>query len=215
MRLLRAAGHTLLHLLCGARRLGAHHAQEAVTLCTEQGFPYYLAAGAVLSGAALPEQKRQAAGSEQIRQGILAYRATGAGLLCPLWLTFLAETCGEAGQVEAGLAAVTEALTLAGQTSEALCEAELYRLKGELLLQQAPDRQSEPEACFHNALTVASHQQAKSWELRAATSLARLWQQQGKTAEARDLLTPIYDWFTEGFDTADLKDAKGLLDELA
>ncbi len=100
-------------------------------------------------------------------------------------------------------------------TGERWYEAELYRLKGELLLQQSSDNQAEAEACFQQALDVARHQQAKSFELRAATSLARLWQQQGKRQEAHDLLAPVYSWFTEGFDTADLQDAKALLDELA
>jgi predicted ATPase len=94
-------------------------------------------------------------------------------------------------------------------------EPELYRLKGELLLQQSSDNQAEAETCFHHALDIARNQQAKSWELRAATSLARLWQQQGKREEARQVLAAVYDWFTEGFDTADLQDAKSLLDELA
>ncbi len=100
------------------------------------------------------------------------------------------------------------------RTEERFCEAELYRLKGELLLQQSPDNATEAAACFHRALDVSRNQAAKSWELRAATSLARLWQQQGKTGEARALLAPVYDWFTEGFDTADLKDAKALLAQL-
>jgi len=97
------------------------------------------------------------------------------------------------------------------------CQAplELYRLKGELLLQQSSDNQAEAEHCFHHALDLARNQQAKSWELRAATSLARLWQQQGKRQEAHDLLAPVYGWFTEGFDTADLQEAKALLEELA
>ena len=99
-------------------------------------------------------------------------------------------------------------------TGERGYESELYRLKGELLLQQSSDNQAEAEACFHHALDIARSQQAKSFELRTATSLARLWQQQGKRQEAHDLLAPVYNWFTEGFDTADLKDAKALLEEL-
>ena len=110
--------------------------------------------------------------------------------------------------------ALAEALTQADKTGERWCEAELYRLKGELLLQQASDNSTEVESCFHQAIAIAQNQQAKSWELRAATSLARLWQQQGKREEAYDLLAPVYHWFSEGFDTADLQDAKALLDEL-
>ena len=108
-----------------------------------------------------------------------------------------------------------EALALVDTTGERWYEPELYRLKGVLLLQQSLDNQAEAEACFHHTLDIARNRQAKSLELRAATSLARLWQQQGKRQEAHDLLAPVYNWFTEGFDTADLKDAKALLDELA
>src|SRR5215471_17631355 len=108
-----------------------------------------------------------------------------------------------------------EALTLVNTTGEHWYESGLYRLKGELLLQQSSDNQAEAESCFHHALDIAQSQQAKSLELRTATSLARLWQQQGKRHEAHDLLAPVYNWFTEGFDTADLIDAKALLDALS
>jgi predicted ATPase len=118
-------------------------------------------------------------------------------------------------QPETGLTALAEALTLVDTTGERVWEPELYRLKGALLLQQSSDNHTEAEACFQQAITIAQSQQAKSFELRAATSLARLWQQQGKRQEAHALLAPVYEWFTEGFDTADLKDAKALLDELA
>ena len=119
------------------------------------------------------------------------------------------------GQPEAGLTALTEALTLADTTGERWYEPELHRLQGELLLQCSSDNQAEAENCFQQAITVARAQQAKSLELRATTSLARLWQQQGKRQEAYDILAPVYGWFTEGFDTADLQDAKALLDELS
>ena len=119
------------------------------------------------------------------------------------------------GQPEAGLTVLAEALTLVDTTGERWYEPELYRLKGELLLQQSSDNQAEAETCFHHALEIARNQQAKSFELRAATSLARLWQQQGKRQEAHDLLAPVYHWFTEGFDTADLQEAKALLEALA
>ena len=118
-------------------------------------------------------------------------------------------------QPETGLAVLAEALTLAETTGERWYEAELYRLKGELLLQQNSDNHTEATSCFHQAIAIAQSQQAKSWELRAAVSLARLQQQQGKPQEAHDLLASVYHWFTEGFDTADLQDAKALLDELA
>ena len=126
----------------------------------------------------------------------------------------LAEAYGEVGQTEAGLTVLAEALAVVDNTGERYWEAELYRLKGELLLRRASPTE-EVEAWFQQALDVARHQQAKSLELRAAMSLSRLWQQQGKRAEARELLAPIYGWFTEGFDTADLQEAKALLEALA
>jgi predicted ATPase len=128
----------------------------------------------------------------------------------------LAEVYGKARQTEEALNVLAEALTTVQKTGERLYEAELQRLTGELLLTQEGTRQrwEEAEQCFDAALAIARRQQAKSWELRAAMSLSRLWQQQGKRAEARDLLLPIYGWFTEGFDTADLQEAKALLEEL-
>ncbi len=123
------------------------------------------------------------------------------------------------GQIAEGFRALDEAFADIKQTGERWLEAELHRLKGELLLQQssdneAGDNQAEAESCFHQALTIAQNQQAKSWELRAATSLARLWRSQDKRRDAYDLLAPVYNWFTEGFDTADLQDAQSLLKEL-
>jgi predicted ATPase len=129
-------------------------------------------------------------------------------------LAFLAEAYGGDGQPEAGLQVLDEALAAVRDTGERMYEAELYRLKGDLLLMRSADH-TAAEACLHQALTIAGLQQAKSLELRAAMSLARLWQQQGKRDEAGALLAPIYDWFTEGFDTADLQDAKTLLTALA
>ncbi len=134
-------------------------------------------------------------------------------------LALLAEAAGKAGYAEEGLHAVAEATSIMDRTGERQNAAELYRLQGDLLLQShgqsRESRENEGEECFGKALEIARQQSAKSFEKRAATSLARLWQQQGKTAEARDLLAPVYLWFTEGFDTADLKDAKALLEELA
>jgi predicted ATPase len=132
----------------------------------------------------------------------------------PLFLILFAEAAGHAGQVEEGLRLLTEALAVLEASGRGDVLAEAYRLQGALLLRQAIPDTAQAEACFQQALAIARRQQAKSWELRAATSLARLWQQQGKRAEAYDLLAPIYGWFTEGFDTADLQEAKALLEEL-
>jgi predicted ATPase len=130
-------------------------------------------------------------------------------------LTLLAGAYGRAGQITEALATLEEALVLVHKNAERLFEAEIYRLKGELLLKQATPSEPEAEGCFHQALDIAHRQEAKSLELGAATSLARLWQRQGKRAEAHALLAPVYGWFTEGFDTADLCDARALLEELA
>jgi predicted ATPase len=153
-------------------------------------------------------------GIEQLHQGLSAVRATGAALRRPYASALLAEAYGTMGQPEAGLTVLTEALTQADKAGERWWEPELYRLKGEFLLQLSSDNQAEVETCFRHALDIARSQQAKSLELRAAMSLSRLWQQQGKRQEAHDLLAPVYNWFTEGFDTADLKDAKALIEEL-
>ncbi len=145
----------------------------------------------------------------QIRQGIDAYRATGAECGVSWFLGLLAWAYGEAGQTEEGLALLAEALDVVSKTGEHFYEAELYRLRGDLLLKI--EERGSPEACFHQAIEIARRQSAKSWELRATMSLSRLWQQQGKATEARQMLADIYGWFTEGFNTADLKEAKALL----
>jgi predicted ATPase len=139
---------------------------------------------------------------------------TGLKLYRPYFLALLAEACGQAGQLEAGLTVLAETLTLVTTTEERWWEAELYRLQGALLLQRPRPDVGQAEACFQQALEVAHHQQAKALELRAALSLARLWQGQGKQATARQLLMESYNWFTEGFDTADLQEARVLLEEL-
>ena len=191
------------------------HAEAAISLATAQGFPAWMVHGSILCGWALAQQGQAQEGIEQIHLGLTTYRATGAELYRPSWLALLAEAQGTIGEPEVGLVVLTEALTLADTTGTRWYEPEIYRLKGELLLQQSSDNQVEAESCFHHALAIARHQQAKSLELRAATSLARLWQQQGKRQEAHDLLALVYNWFTEGFDTADLQSAKALLDALA
>jgi predicted ATPase len=175
------------------------HAEAAMRLGMEQGFPLWTARGAILRGWTLAHQGQAQEGIEQMHQGLRAHRATGAESLRPYYLALLAEAHGTLGEPEAGLAVLTEALTRVDATGERWYEAELYRLKGELLLlQQNSDNQVEAEACFQHAITIARSQQAKSLELRAATSLARLWYQQGKHQEAYDLLAPVYNWFTEG-----------------
>jgi len=151
----------------------------------------------------------------QVHHGLITLRATGTEVLRPYFLGLLANECGKMGKAREGLALLDEALALVHKTGERWPEAELHRLKGELLLALSTDNQAEAEGCLHQALAVARRQQAKSLELRAATSLSRLWQQQNKRAEAHQLLAEIYGWFTVGFDTVDLQDAKVLLEALA
>jgi predicted ATPase len=166
-------------------------------------------------GWALTVQGQEGEGMAQMHHGLTAWRAMGIEAGLPYWLAMLAEAYGSTGQVEAGKCVLAEALTLVDTTEERWWEAELHRLKGELLLAQSTDNAAEAEACFHRALDIARHQQAKSLELRAATSLSRLWQHQGRRAEPRALLGQVYGWFTEGFDTPDLREAKVLLAELS
>ena len=172
-----------------------------------------------MRGWALAARGHGEEGITQIRQALAADRSTGATRDRPYNLALLAEASAQGGQTTEGLEALAEALALLATSGVRWWEAELHRLRGETSLLQRSDRapaaMGEAEACFQQALDIARRQQAKSLELRAAMSLSRLWQQQGKRAEARELLAPIYGWFTEGFDTADLQEAKALLEELS
>ncbi len=149
-----------------------------------------------------------------MQQGLSALRALKTGVALPYYLALLADMHRRSGQVETGLTVLSEAMTRVQQTGEQCWGAELYRLRGELLLARSEEAQAEAETCFQQALTIARDQQANAWELRAATSLARLWQSQGKRREAHDLLASVYAWFTEGFATVDLREAKALLEVL-
>src|SRR5262249_24342161 len=189
-------------------------AEAAIGLATAQGFPHWLAWGTVFRGWALAVLGQGEEGMGQVREGIAAWRDTGAALQVPYSYPLLAEVSAHLGHTEDGLQVLAESLTRAEHQEERWWEPEIHRLRGVLLLRQTGTPQAEAEACFQRALDVARHQEAKSLELRAAMSLARLWQQQGKRQEAHDLLVPIYGWFTEGFDTADLQEARGLLDAL-
>jgi predicted ATPase len=190
-------------------------AEEATILSLEQGLQFWASCGTILHGWALTRQKQYEVGIEKMHRGIDAWQATGAALQLTNWWALLAEAYGDISRVEEGLSMLAKALSLGGKTGERFYEAEIYRLKGKLLLQQSLENQSEAESCFHQAITIAQNQSAKSWELRATTSLARLWQSQGKRQEAYDLLAPVYNWFTEGFDTVDLQEAKRVLGDLS
>jgi class 3 adenylate cyclase/predicted ATPase len=217
------------HLLRGEWQLTQEHAAATVTFAAEQGFPHFLALGTVHSGWALAEGGQRVEGITQMRQGMAALAGAGAAAKRS-WITvLLAEEYREEGSLEEGLTLLAEALAEAEKTGDLNYEAELYRLKGELTRQnfEGSPRQtehphsvcralhSEAEECFRKAIEIARRQEAKSWELRATMSFARLLEEQGRRDEARTMLADIYNWFTEGFDTADLKDAKTLLDELS
>jgi predicted ATPase len=213
-------------------------AETVIALSAEHGFALFSGWGPVLYGWALAENGQAEEGIPQIHRGLDALRAIEVQVFGTYWLVLLAEAYGKAGQPAEGLKAVKEALKVVENTGERWWEAELYRLKGTLALQQAEARgwtletspspralslkpqvsnrvEQEAEGHFLKALAIARRQQAKSLELRAATSLARLWQSQGKRDEARQMLAEIYGWFTQGFDTKDLQEAKALLTELA
>ena len=190
-------------------------AEAAIRLATEQELPYWVANTGIVRGWALALQGDGAGGIAEIHQSLAACRALGATVGESKQFLGLAEAYRSCGQLEAGQEALTEALERVEENDERAYESKLCQLQGELILQGKEAGSEAAEASFQKALDVAHRQEAKSWELRAATSLARLWQSQGKPTKACDLLTPVYDWFTEGFDTADLKDAKALLAALA
>jgi predicted ATPase/DNA-binding winged helix-turn-helix (wHTH) protein len=190
-------------------------AETLLTLATAHDFPLWAGFSTLWEGWAMAVQGQSEAGLARMHQGVgatLALRQTGSS---PARLLLLAEAGAHAGQVDEGLRFLAEALTAFEAVGRGNLLAETYRLQGELLLCQSVSNVVQAEACFQQALSIARRQQARSWELRVATSLARLWQQQGKRTEAYDLLAPVYDWFTEGFDTVDLLDAHALLSTLA
>jgi adenylate cyclase len=206
---------TRFHQLCREPQAVREQAETAIALATEQGFPLWWSVGTVMRGWALAKQGLMEEGLAHIHQGLEAASAVGLVDWHSYFLALLAELHGDRGEVQEGLSTIDRALEFVHESGHRFFAVEPYRLKGQLLLQQSPNNITESESCFHQAISIAQNQSAKSWELRAATSLARLWQSQGKRDEARELLAPVYDWFTEGFDTADLKDARALLDELA
>jgi predicted ATPase len=207
------AGCTLYERLRQSRDAQAM-AEALIALATEQGFPLWPAMGTVTRGWALADAGRTEEGIGEIRRGLDDYRATGAELWSPYFLVLLAEAHGWAGQAAAGISVLAEAFDRVERGGARWIEPDLHRLKGELLLALPEPDPVEAEARFRRAITVAREQSAKMMDLRSATNLARLWRDQGRRDEARELLAPVYGWFTEGFDTLDLRDAKALLDAL-
>jgi class 3 adenylate cyclase/predicted ATPase len=189
-------------------------ADSMIVLSTEHGFAQWLAFGRILDGWIQAEQGRGQPAIDQLRRELGEYRALGNDLFVPCCLSLLASAHLKQGAIGEGLAAVADALATGNATGSQLWDAEFHRLEGELLLARDPAAAPEAERAFHRAIELARHHHTKSWELRATTSLSRLWRRQGKRPEATRQLTEIYDWFTEGFDTADLTEARVLLDEL-
>jgi len=186
---------------------------QLVAVATEQGFPHWQAQGAIYRGWVKIKNGDLTEGMSLLRSGSAAYRASGAELLVPHYNALLAAACEIAGQIDEGLSLIDEALQVVERKGERWFAAELNRHKGQLLLRQGHDEAAEE--LYRKALRIAQAQEAKIWELRAAVSLVRLRAAQGRHTQARELLTPVYSWFTEGFDTPDLKEAKTLLDDLA
>jgi predicted ATPase len=222
------------HMLAGAQGIvGVSHmfrrdaqrvrelAEACIQLSTEMGFPYWLTLATMLRAWALIEQGQAEEGLAQMRQGMAGHQATGNELALPLQFAILAAGLAKVGQVDEALKCLDEALAVVRRNEEVFYEPEVHRLKGEFLQMQGAGAAEveacfrHAEACFQRAIEVARVQSARSWELRATVSLCRLWQAQGKRQEARRELAAIYGWFTEGFDTRDLQDAKALLEELA
>ena len=202
------------HMYCG--NYAAAHAQvdELIALADERGAPYWKALGTAVRGELFALTGKASDAVWAITSGITSLRSTGATLYEPRHLSLLAMAYAELGQPEDARRCIDDAIDKVERSKEKWGEAELHRIAGEIALKSlAPDTE-KAERYFDRALAVARQQQAKSWELRAAISLARLWREQGKPQQARELLAPVYGWFTEGFETRDLKEAKALLDEL-
>jgi predicted ATPase len=215
-----AAAHAgVVQQMCGQVQAARESVEAAIAICSKHGFPFFLGVGTVIRGWALAHQGKEEEGIAQILHGLDIYRTTGSGINWPQLLLSLAEAYELSGNAVEGLRAVEEALAVVEKTGERRDEAEVHRLKGVLVLRSKASQyriqsQSEAEEQFGKAIAVARRQSSKSWELRATTSLARLLASQGRRDEARTMLAEIYGWFTEGIDTADLKDAKALLDQL-
>jgi predicted ATPase len=203
-----------LHLFRREARAAQEHGETVIALCAEHGFTGLMGPATALRGTAMARLGRREEGVGKMQEGQAANRAIGTGLGLPDYLSRLAEAFTETGHFDDGLNALAEAEAAADENEDRQNEAERHRIKGELLLRQDDSRTIEAENCFCRAVESARKQSAKTLELRATMSLARLLAKQGKRDEARAMLAEIYNWFTEGFDTADLKDAIALLDEL-
>ena len=188
--------------------------EEVIALSDEKGALVWNVAGKLNQGWLFALTNKAADAVQMINSGITAWRSIGSKLWMPNYLSYLARAYAEIGQLNDAWRCIGEAMTAVKTTKEGLWEAETNRIAGEIALMSPERDAAKAEAYFHRALAVARQQQAKSWELRTAMSMARLWRDQGKSQQARELLAPVYGWFTEGFDTLDLKEAKALLERV-
>ena len=210
-----ALSHVFLtHIHCGKYTEASAQAEEAVALADEKSAPVWRALGMSAQGCLFALTDKGLAAIQSINSGLAANRATGSTVWMPMHLSHLALAYADLGKFDDARRCIGEATTAAETTKERWYEAEINRMAGEIALLSPEPEKAKAEAYFERALAVARKQQAKSWELRAAMSMARLWRDQGKRDEARELLAPVYGWFTEGFNTLDLKEAKALLGEL-
>jgi predicted ATPase len=203
------------YIFCREYGTAAKQLDELVALSDEKGSWYWKAVGMMLKGCVLVTTGNADGGIKMLIDGITRYRSTGAVLFMPLYISVLANAYAQLYQFHDVWRCISDAMTAIESTKETIFEAEVQRMAGEVALASAEPEVAKAETCFQRALAIACQQKAKTWELRAAIRLARLWRDQGKRDEARDLLAPVYGWFTEGFDTPDLNEAKTLLDALA
>jgi predicted ATPase len=213
--LMYALGHApFTYFDCGNYAKAMAVVDELAALADEKGALFWKARGMLLQGSLLALTGKASDAVQMIASGIAAIRSTGATRLLPIYLAHLARAHADLGLFDDAWRSIGEAMTAIETTKETWFEADINRMAGEIALKSPQPDTSKAEAYFERTLAVARAQQAKSWELRAAMSMARLWRDQGKRDEARDLLAPVYGWFTEGFDTLDLKEAKALLNDL-
>jgi predicted ATPase len=206
---------SLSHIHCGSYAIANAQLDEVITLAKEKGALFWKVGGMLVQGCLFAITGRASDAVRTITSGLSAWRATGTTVWMPTYLSYLTRAHAELGQSDEASRCISEALIAVQTTNESWYEADIHRIAGEIARRSPEPDVAKAEAHFERALQVALVQRAKSWELRAATSMARLWRDQGKRKEARNLLAPVYGWFTEGFDTLDLKEAKALLDELA
>ena len=210
-----ALGHApFTYFECGSYAKATAVVDELATLADEKGALFWKAEVTLNQGRVLAMTGKAADSVHKITSGLTTWRSTGSGMWTPVFLACATGAYAELGQFDDAWRCIGEAMTAVETTKERWWEAEIHRMAGEIALKSPEPDVAKADAHFERALAIARQQQAKSWELRAAMSMARLWRDHGKRHQARELLAPVYGWFTEGFDTLDLKDAKALLDEL-